>query len=284
MNADEEMTPREGDASDMGLSDPSAAQFLVRVGTAGIGGAGVHILDPKKAMVPLPLSLGREAAGFVEKLGPRVKGPQGAQTVLVAGIWGCATCVACLSGRDSTCEYWARRPPVMLDRGVLFNDSGIWGMMSPSVHRKAADGDWDRVKAAPLSDAGIVPCRAINLALPHLRAAATVALIGVGGVGPVVVQVLRASTAYRIMALDTDTARLHGEQNHGAHDGVVSRAQATQAIVQPTDGLGLRSRLDFAGMLANAIVAGYGALVAAGLGTGSFLIVSSTPQSETSNE
>jgi propanol-preferring alcohol dehydrogenase len=284
MNADEEVAPREGDVSDAGFSDPSAARFLVRVGTAGIGGAGVHIQDPRKAMVPLPLSLGREAAGFVEELGPKVKGPQGAQTVLVAGIWGCATCVACLSGRDSTCEYWARRPSVMLNPGPGFNDPGTWGMTSTSVHRQAVVGDRDRVKAAPLSDAGIVPCRAINLALPHLRAAATVALIGVGGVGPLVVQVLRVSTAYRIIPLDTHTARLHGEDSHGAHDGVVSHARATQGIVQPTNRLGLRSKLDVAGMLANAIVAGYGALVAAGLGTGSFLIVANSPRCETSDE
>jgi len=34
----------------------------------------------------------------------------------------------------------------------------------------------------------------------------------------------------------------------------------------------VRSRFDFAGRLANAIVANYGALVAAGRGTGSFVI------------
>ena len=38
-----------------------------------------------------------------------------------------------------------------------------------------------------------------------------------------------------------------------------------------------RDAFAFAGILANAIVARYGALVAAGLGTGSFVIVADTP-------
>jgi propanol-preferring alcohol dehydrogenase len=275
MNADEELARPEIDASTVGVSDPAAANFLVRVGAAGIGESGVRILNPKEAMVPLPLTLGREAAGFVARFGAGVKGPQGAQTVLVAGIWGCATCVACLSGRDSTCEYWARHTPAMLDGEVPFSDAGIWGMTSTSARRRALVGDRDRVKAVPRTDAGIAPCRAINLALPHLRAAATVAVIAVGGVGPVVVQVLRTSTAYRILALDSDAARLSTLKGRGTDDGLVS--QLIPAMEQTPCGLSVRSRLDVAGMLANAIVARYDALVAAGLGTGSFLIVGDAP-------
>lgn len=195
--------------------------------------------------------------------------------MVVAGIWGCATCVACLSGRDNTCEYWARRTPTMLGGNDLFSDSGIWGMRSTSARRRALAGDRDRVKAAARTDAGIAPCRAINLALPHLRAAATVAVIAVGGRGPVVLQVLRASTAYRILTLDTDAARLQASKSRGADDGVVSKA--TPALEQTTHGLSVPSKLDVAGILANAIVARYGALVAAGLGTGAFLIVTNAP-------
>jgi len=275
MNADQARAATDNDAVAVGVADPPAGELLIRVGAAGIGESGVRILDPKQAMVPLPLTLGREAAEFIAKCGPGVQGPHGGHTVVVAGIWGCATCVACLSGLDSTCEDWARRAPTMLDRDDLFGDSGISGMTSTSARGRAPVGDRDRVKAAPRTDAGIAPCRAINLALPHLRAAATVAVIAVGGSGPVVLQVLRTSTAYRILTLDTDAARLQASKSRGTDDGLGSKA--TPALKPTTHGLSVRSKLDVAGMLANAIVARYSALVAAGLGTGAFLIVANPP-------
>jgi propanol-preferring alcohol dehydrogenase len=159
----------------------------------------------------------------------------------------------------------------MLGGEVLFSDFDNWGMTSTPERRRALVGDRDRVKAAPRTNAGIAPCRAINLALPHLRAAATVAVIAVGGIGPVVVQVLRSSTAYRVVAIDTNAVRLQSVKNSGADDGLVSQATP---VTDPTPcGLRARSKLDVVGILANAIVARYGALVAAGLGTGSFLVV-----------
>ena len=58
----------------------------------------------------------------------------------------------------------------------------------------------------------------------------------------------------------------------GRDGGAASPARAIHGLMQATKGLAVRSKFDLAGKLANAIVANYGALVAAGRGTGSFLI------------
>ena len=143
-------------------------------------------------------------------------------------------------------------------------------------------GDLDPIEAAPLGDAGVTPCHAINLARAHMAADATVVVIGVGGLGHMALQILRATTACRIVAVDADADRLVAAKRHGADDIVLSDANAAKAIMSLTDGLGARAVFDFAGVaptltLGNAIVATYGILVVVGLGTGTLTVIADAP-------
>src|SRR5690606_40843537 len=62
-------------------------------------------------------------------------------------------------------------------------------------------GDADPVAAAPLADAGLTPYHAIKLALPHLNGGGRHALvIGLGGLGLLGVQMLKALTGATIIA------------------------------------------------------------------------------------
>jgi propanol-preferring alcohol dehydrogenase len=281
MKAAQLVAPGRLEIRDVAVPEPAAGEVLVRVGAAGMCGSDVHIVHSGKAMFPLPLTLGHETAGVVEKLGAGVKGLQPGQRVLVAGIWGCGVCRACVDGRENACEYWARRAPIPLGPGLGFAGGMAEWMVAPA-RALFALGDLDLVEAAPLADAGVTPCHAINLARPHLRADATVAVIGVGGLGHMALQILRATTACRILAVDTDAARLKAAKAHGADEAVTSDAHAAAAIMELTDGLGAQAVFDFVGVtptltLANAIVATYGALVLVGLGAGSLPLVADAP-------
>jgi propanol-preferring alcohol dehydrogenase len=128
----------------------------------------------------------------------------------------------------------------------------------------------------------VTPCHAIHLARAHLRADATVAVIGVGGLGHMALQILRATTACRIIAIDNDAARLAAARGHGADDTVTSDGAAAHAILALTDGLGVDAVFDFAGVsatlaLGNAIVATYGMFVIVGLGAGVLGVVADAP-------
>lgn len=58
--------------------------------------------------------------------------------------------------------------------------------------------------AAPLADAGMTPMHAINGARQHLTPGSTTVAIGLGGLGHIRLQILVATSATRVIALDTD--------------------------------------------------------------------------------
>lgn len=266
---------------DVPVPVPGAGEVLVRVRAAGMCGSDVHIVHAPTTLFPLPLTLGHETAGIVEALGSGVSGIARDAPVLVAGIWGCGRCRACVEGRENACAYWATRTAVPLGPGLGF-PGGMAEFMVAPARALYALGDLDPVAAAPLADAGVTPCHAINLARPHLRADSTVAVIGVGGLGHMAVQILRATTSCRILAIDSDPSHLAAARGLGADDTVVSDAHAGHSILALTDGLGVEAVFDFVGVtatlaLANAIVATYGVLVVVGLGGGTGPIVADAP-------
>jgi propanol-preferring alcohol dehydrogenase len=275
------VAPGRFEMRDVVVPEPGAGEVLVRVAAAGLCGSDVHLVHMKESLFPLPMTLGHETAGFIERLGPGAKGVEAGQRVLVGGIWGCGQCRACREGRENACEYWARRSPVPLGPGLGFNGGMAEFMVAPT-RALFGIGDMNPVEAAPLGDAGVTPCHAVNLARPHLRADASVVVIGVGGLGHMALQILRATTACRIIAVDSDAGRLKAAKGHGADELVLSDERAAKAILHLTDGLGAAVVFDFAGVtptlaLANAVVANYGALLIAGLGMGSFTVVADAP-------
>jgi propanol-preferring alcohol dehydrogenase len=72
------------------------------------------------------------------------------------------------------------------------------------------------MEAAPLTDAGLTPYHAIKQALPVLTGDATAVVIGVGGLGHLAVQILRAITAARVIALDVHGDKVARAQEPGA--------------------------------------------------------------------
>ncbi|WP_261326335.1 alcohol dehydrogenase catalytic domain-containing protein [Modestobacter marinus] len=59
---------------------------------------------PAERLPKLPLTLGHENAGWVEKLGPGATGFAPGDPVMVYGPWGCGTCASCRVGMENYCE------------------------------------------------------------------------------------------------------------------------------------------------------------------------------------
>jgi len=281
MKAVQLVAPQTLEVREIPIPEPAAGEALVRVAGAGMCGSDVHIVHAKEAVFKLPMTLGHETAGYVEKLGPGTSGLEIGQAVLVAGIWGCGHCRACVEGRENACEYWARRSPIPLGPGLGFPGGMAQYMVAPT-RALFPLGDLDPARVAPLADAGVTPCHAINLVRAHLRPDASVVVIGAGGLGHMALQILRATTACRTIAIDSDAGRLSAAKGHGADDVVVSDASAAAAVTELTAGRGAQVVFDFVGVsatlaLANDVVATYGAVVAVGLGGGSFTLVADAP-------
>jgi propanol-preferring alcohol dehydrogenase len=136
-------------------------------------------------------------------------------------------------------------------------------------------GDLDVAQAAPLTDAGLTPYHAIAINRDALTPGSTCVVIGIGGLGHMAIQILAATTAARIIAVDVEQRHLALARDIGAHETVRSGGQAQAEIrdlVGPAPG-GADVVLDFVCLdetlaLGAAVVSTGGRLTLVGLGGG----------------
>src|SRR3954465_8751916 len=87
------------------LPEPPLAddEILVRVKAAGICHTVVHYRAAKSKVDPLPLTLGHEVAGVIEKLGTNVKQFQAGDRVCLHYM---VTCGMCPRATKATGAFW----------------------------------------------------------------------------------------------------------------------------------------------------------------------------------
>jgi propanol-preferring alcohol dehydrogenase len=198
--------------------EPAAGEVLLKVDAAGLCHSDLHIMDAPERALPytLPFTLGHETAGTVAGLGPAATGLTVGQRVLVHSRWGCGTCWHCVQGSENVCQVPARE--IGGHGGGAGRDGGLAEYMVVPSPRYLVDIDGlDPVAAAPLSDAALTPYHAIQRSLHQLRPNGTAVVIGVGGIGHLAVQILRALSAVRVVAVDRRDAALELAREAGAH-------------------------------------------------------------------
>lgn len=185
---------------------PGPGEVLLRVGGAGLCHSDLHLMHWPAGSLPyeLPFTLGHEVAGTVAAFGDGASGVAVGDGVLVYGPWGCGVCRRCSRGEEHLCE----RPGPARGCG-LGRDGGLAEyLVVPSPRLLVALGGLDPVRAAPLADAALTPYHAIRRALGALEPGAGAVVIGVGGLGHVAVQLLRALSGARIAAVDVRDSAL----------------------------------------------------------------------------
>ncbi|POM23554.1 Alcohol dehydrogenase [Actinomadura rubteroloni] len=185
---------------------PGPGQVVVRIGGAGACHSDLHLMhDFKAGQLPWepPFTLGHENAGWVHELGDGVTGLTVGEPVAVYGPWGCGTCSRCRAGAETYCENLAAAP-VPGGGGGLGLDGGMaeYLLVPAARHLVPLPDGLDPVTAAPLTDAALTSHHAVRRSWPKLPPGATALVIGVGGLGHMAVQILRATTAARIIAVD----------------------------------------------------------------------------------
>ncbi|MBY8874766.1 NAD(P)-dependent alcohol dehydrogenase [Micromonospora sp. PLK6-60] len=236
---------------DVPQPEPGPGQVVVKVGGAGACHSDLHLMhDFEAGAVPWnpPFTLGHENAGWVHALGPGVTGPEVGQPVAVYGPWGCGSCARCRVGMDTYCENPAGAP-VPGGGGGLGLDGGMaeYLLVPDARHLVPLPEGLDPVHAAPLTDAGLTPYHAIRRSWPKLAPGNTALVIGVGGLGHVGVQILKATTAARVIAVDTRDDALTLAREYGADLTLRPDEDAADRIRAATGGRGADVVLDFVG-------------------------------------
>ncbi|MFJ5937590.1 NAD(P)-dependent alcohol dehydrogenase [Streptomyces sp. NPDC003444] len=267
--------------------EPGPGQVLLKVTAAGVCHSDIAVMSwsADQLPFPLPLTLGHEGVGTVEALGAGAEGFAVGDAVAVYGPWGCGACSMCAQGKENYCLRAAElgiRPPGLGAPGAIAEY-----MVVDSTRHLVPLGGLDPVRAAPLTDAGLTPYHAVKRSLPKLVPGSTAVVIGTGGLGHVAIQLLRAMTAARVVALDVTEEKLALARAVGAHEAVLSDASAAGAVRELTGGRGAEVVLDFVGAQptvtsAGAMAAIEGDVTIVGLGGGALPVGFGSPAYEVS--
>ena len=230
---------------------PGPAEVVVKIGGAGACHSDLHLMhDFEPGMMPwkMPFTLGHENAGWVDSVGAGVTSVSEGDAVAVYGAWGCGKCGRCEQGFEDYCENQAEAP-VVNGGGGLGIDGGMAEYLRVPAERllvRLPDG-LEPVTAAPLTDAGLTPYHAIRRSWQKMTPTSTAVVVGVGGLGHVAVQLIKATTAAEVIAVDNRQEALDLATKVGADHVVRSDDLAAGAIKDLTDGHGADVLLDFVG-------------------------------------
>jgi propanol-preferring alcohol dehydrogenase len=260
--------------ADVDVPEPTGSEVLVRVEAAGICHSDLHVLDAAPGALPYrpPFTLGHEIAGHVVAGSGFAIG----ERVAVHGPWGCGTCRRCAAGEDNYCD---RRAELAWAGAGLGRDGGMAGhVLVPHARHLVPIGDLDATQAAPLTDAGLTPYHAV--ARLRLGDDASVVVVGVGGLGHVAIQILRAITQARVFAVDVREDALSLADRSGAHRTLLVRAD-TETVLRRETG-GADAVLDFVGSdptlrLSAGVLRAGGDLVLVGSGGGKLTVTKPGP-------
>jgi NAD+-dependent secondary alcohol dehydrogenase Adh1 len=217
---------------------------IVRVGGAGLCRTDVHIRDGWFApAVPteLPLTLGHENAGWVHEVGSAVENVAVGDAVICHPQLSCGICPACRIGDDMRCA-----------RGLDFtglNRDGGFGEFLKTTDRAVLllPSGLEPAMVAPQADAGLTVMHTVRKCVPLLGAGTRVVVVGVGGLGHIAVQCLRALTPAEVIVVDPDPEALKLASDCGAHHLISADDRAPDRVRELTGGDGAEAVIDFVG-------------------------------------
>jgi S-(hydroxymethyl)glutathione dehydrogenase/alcohol dehydrogenase len=96
------------------LDDPKEGEVLVKNGAAGICRSDRHFMHGD-APIALPVVLGHEGAGTVEKVGTGVTSVRPGQQVILSFVPSCGRCKSCIEGHGNVCDSHGATGPFMYD-------------------------------------------------------------------------------------------------------------------------------------------------------------------------
>ena len=272
MKAVQLVRPTELVISDVPMPTPQAGEVLLRVTAAGICHTDLSIRDDRSGTFPPGHIIGHEICGIIEELGAGVSDWEKGEAAIVYPCWSCGTCSACVSGRQNACRGTGNRLAAPPTPGFSLN-GGMAEYVAVPVTSLVAVNNLSPAVAAILPDAALVPYHSIQQVKALLGPGSAAVVIGLGGLGHLCVQMLRAVTDCRIIALDRDNRALDLVRDHVDLASQSDDLGLAERIVAYTGGSGADVIFDFVGVdatlsLAAHSVARYGAIQVPGLGCG----------------
>lgn len=210
------------------LRPPGPGEVLIRMGAAGLCHSDLSVINGDRPR-PTPMALGHEAAGVVEELGLGVDDLRKGDHVVLVFVPSCGHCNPCAEGRPALCEPGAasNTAGTLLsgERRIFRDGKPVHHHMGCSAFAEAAVVSRRSVvkvdRELPLDEAALFGCAVLTgvgavVNTAQVRAGASVAVVGLGGVGLASVLGAVASGARSIVAVDLSADKLELARALGA--------------------------------------------------------------------
>src|ERR1700746_2072807 len=189
----------------------SPSDVIVRIGVAGVCRTDLHIIEGlwrDRVSVKLPYIMGHENAGWVEAVGSAVQIVKAGDPVICHPLLSQGEALAARRGNDM--HAGGAFPGIDSNGGYaeLLKTSDRAVVKLPQT---LAPKD-----VAPYADAGLTAYHAVKKAAANLVPGDYAVVIGVGGLGHIGVQVLKALSAAAIIAVDLSEIALKLAKESGA--------------------------------------------------------------------
>ncbi|MEQ8209806.1 MAG: galactitol-1-phosphate 5-dehydrogenase [Lacipirellulaceae bacterium] len=239
------------EVSELPEPELTADAVLIRVAACGICGSDVHGYDGSSGRRIPPLVMGHEAAGVVEQVGSEVTNVAVGDRVTFDSTVYCGACEFCKKGKINLCD---NRQVLGVSCGDYRRHGAFAEFVTvPSrIVYKLPDGL--AFEQAALIEAVSVAVHAVANHTPEgekIDANDAAVVVGVGMIGLLIVQALKAAGCETIYAVDVDDDRLELAKQFGASEGFnAKQVNATEEILKLTGGVGVPIALEAVGATA----------------------------------
>ena len=223
---------------EIGVPSVAARDVLIRVRAAGICHSDAHYRAGVSPVKHLPLTLGHEVAGVIERVGAEVRNFKPGDRVCLHYLVTCGECAFCRAGNEQFCP----------------------GAEMIGKHRDGGYAEFIAVpersvfalpKEIPFEQGAIMMCSSATslhaLRKARLRPGETVAVFGAGGLGISAVQLAASLGAARVFAIDINPSKLAIAAQFGAIP-VDTRQDPVARIRELTNGRGVDVALELIGL------------------------------------
>ena len=241
------------------LASPGPDEVMIKVVAAGLCHSDLSVINGDRPR-PMPMALRHEAAGIVHEVGPGVTDLVVGDHVVVVFVPSCGHCAPCAEGRPALCEPGAAAngAGTLLSGARRLSHGGapLNHQLGCSVFAEFATvSRHSLVKidpSVPLHEAALFGCAVLTgvgavVNTAKVQVGASVAVIGLGGVGLAALIGAHAAGARQIIAIDLADDKLEQARALGATHTVNAGLPDALDQIRALSSGGVEFAFEFAG-------------------------------------
>ena len=221
------------------IPEIGARDVLVKVKAAGVCHSDAHYRAGISPVRPVPLTLGHEVAGVVERAGADVTHLKPGDRVCLHYNLSCGDCYHCTTGNDQFCEK-------VLMIGHYTNGGYAEFIAVPARNAIPLPDEIPFEQGATLMCASATAFHALRKS--RLKGGETAAIFGAGGLGQSAIQLAKAFGAVEVFAVDLNEEKLSLATQYDAIPINAKETDPVAEIKRLTNGKGVDVAIEMIGL------------------------------------